>query len=97
MSINKEKLMFNMIGLIKMLVEFFLFSFSVAFHFLYLYYQILGSVCSETLVKSLLLPLLINFTLCCWKEKNSLKIEQEKKRQYKSSCNFNIYDIIQLI
>lgn len=42
-----------------MLVEFFWFSFSVAFHFLYLYYQILGSVCSETLVKSLLLPLLI--------------------------------------
>lgn len=57
--------MFNMIGLIKMLVEIFWFSFSVAFHFLYLHYQIVGSVCSETLVKSLLLSLLINFTLHC--------------------------------
>lgn len=79
MSVNKDKLMFNMIGLIKMLVEFFWFSFSVAFHFLYLHYQIVGSVCSETLVKSLLLPLLINFNLRCWKEKNSLKKRTEKE------------------
>lgn len=65
MSVNKGKLMFNMIGSSDKNVGGFLSSFSVTFHFLYLYSQILDSVCSVTFVKSLSLFFLFALTLCC--------------------------------